>query len=253
MSDFGAQLKDWRQRRRLSQLDLALECGVSARHLSFLETGRSRPSRAMVLTLAEALGAPRTARNGLLTAAGFAAAYGAAPLEAEAMAPVRAALDRLITGHDPYPAMAMDRLWRLVEMNASAARLFGAAGLTPGDSLLEALFDPATRAMIENWAEVGHHALTRIRAESTAAGGVPELDLAASQLAADPDIAAHVPATPLPPVVPTIYRAGDLRLSLFSIFAQFGSAEDIALADLKIELMYPADAGSHAMLEALAG
>ena len=117
----GTLLRDWRQRRRLSQLDLALEAGVSARHLSFLETGRSKPSRDMVLHLSEQLDVPLRDRNRMLLAAGFAPAFEERPIDAPEMAPVREALDRVLTGHEPYPAVVVDRWWNLVAGNRSIA------------------------------------------------------------------------------------------------------------------------------------
>ena len=112
----GALLRDWRQRRRLSQLDLALEAGVSARHLSFLETGRSRPSPQMVLHLADQLDVPLRDRNHMLLAAGFAPAYEERPIDAPEMAPAREALDRVLTGHEPHPALVVDRWWNLAAL-----------------------------------------------------------------------------------------------------------------------------------------
>lgn len=117
----GTLLRDWRQRRRLSQLDLALEAGVSARHLSFLETGRSKPSREMVLHLSERLDVPLRDRNRLLLAAGFAPAFEERAFDAPEMAPVREALDRVLTGHEPYPAVVVDRWWNLAAANRSIA------------------------------------------------------------------------------------------------------------------------------------
>src|SRR5512138_3444728 len=110
----GGLLKDWRRRRRLSQLELALEADVSARHLSFVETGRSRPSRELVLHLAEHLDVPLRERNTLLLAAGYAPTYRETPMESAEMAPVRAALDKILAGHEPYPAVIVDRRWNLV-------------------------------------------------------------------------------------------------------------------------------------------
>ena len=117
----GGLLRDWRQRRRLSQLDLALEAGVSARHLSFLETGRSKPSREMVLHLAELLDVPLRDRNQLLLAAGFAPAYPERGIDAAEMAPVRDAIRLVLDGHEPYPALVVDRWWNLVAANVSIA------------------------------------------------------------------------------------------------------------------------------------
>src|ERR687896_1504808 len=117
----GTLLRDWRQRRRLSQLDLALEAGVSARHLSFLETGRAKPSREMVLHLSDQLDVPLRDRNRMLLAAGFAPAFEERPIDAPEMAPVREALDRVLTGHEPYPAVVVDRWWNLAAANRSIA------------------------------------------------------------------------------------------------------------------------------------
>src|SRR6478735_6028217 len=119
----GPLLKDWRRRRRLSQLDLAVEADVSTRHLSFVETGRSKPSRELLLQLADHLDVPLRERNALLLAAGYAPAYGERPLGDEAMAPVREALERLLKGHETFPAVAVDRQWELVAANAPALQL----------------------------------------------------------------------------------------------------------------------------------
>ena len=252
MQTLAKGLKHWRHTRRLSQLDLAMAADVSTRHIAFLETGRARPSRDMLLHLSEVLAVPRAARNRLLHLAGFAPLYPALPLDDAAMAPLRAAMDWTITRHAPYPAVIMDGLWRLVALNTPAMRLFAGLGLSPGDSLLHAMRDPegAPRA-IENWAEVGHHTMIRLRTESAAAGGVPALDAAARHLSQDPAIARWQAPTELPAIIPTIYTAPGLRLSLFSTYATFGTAEDIALRDMKIELMFPADAATRHSLIAL--
>ena len=120
---FGNLIRDWRNQRRMSQLDLALAADVSARHISFLETGRSQPSRGMVLALSESLGVPRATRNVLLNAAGFAQAYRARDLDDEDMAPVREAMDWMLERHAPYPAFAFDRHWRLVRLNSVSTAL----------------------------------------------------------------------------------------------------------------------------------
>ncbi|MEM1315000.1 MAG: helix-turn-helix domain-containing protein [Pseudomonadota bacterium] len=253
--DFGAELRSWRTRRRLSQLDLGLEAEVSARHISFLETGRARPSRDMVLRLAEHLSVPRAERNRLLTAAGLAPAYGERPLTEPEMAHVRAAVDWMLERHAPYPAFAVDRAWRLVRLNGPAERLFGAVGLGPGDGLAAALAgNPAVRGALENLDEVAAHALARLRLENAHLGGDPELAAAIAALeAALPAAAAGQDGAGLrPAVIPARWRLGEAVLSLFSTLAQFGSAEDVALADLKIELMFPADDASRALLEGLA-
>jgi transcriptional regulator with XRE-family HTH domain len=252
MQDFPTALRSWRHTRRLSQLDLASEADVSPRHLAFLETGRARPSRGMVLRLAEVLGLPRGEQNGFLTAAGFAPQFPALPLAAEEMAQVRQAMDWTIDRHAPYPAMILDRLWRIVALNEPARLIFGPAGFGEGASLLAALADPGMfSTLIENWVAVGHHTLLRLKAESARAGGIAELDRAVAALAAQPEIAAYQPKATNRAVLPTIYRMGDRRLALFSTYAQFGAAEEVALSDMKIELMFPADADAEAFLTGL--
>ena len=249
MHDFPQALKDWRRTRRLSQLQLASEAAVSPRHVAFLETGRARPSRGMVLRLAEVLGLPRAAQNAILSAAGFSAQFPTLALDAAEMDQVRSAMDWTISRHAPYPALILDRLWRITALNVPAARLFGPAGFAVGSSLLDAMADPARFAMlIENWVEVGYHTALRLRAESAAAGGIAALDGAAMQLLSDPVIAAFSPKSSARAVLPTQYRMGAARLSLFSTYAQFGSAEDVPLSELKIELMFPADDATRAIL-----
>ncbi|WP_368343797.1 helix-turn-helix domain-containing protein [Pelagovum sp. HNIBRBA483] len=252
MTDFATLLRQWRRSQRHSQLSLAHEAGISARHLSFLESARARPSRNMVMQLAQALDLPRVRVNEFLTAAGFAAAYSQTPLDAEALAPVRAALERVMENHAPYPAVLMDRDWGILGMNGAAERLFGMAGIGMGGSGLALLDLPeGPAAWIENWPEVGHHLLTRLEVESRALGGRRVLDRAADRLRSDPAVAEFAPEGPLPPLIPTIYRAGEMRLSLFSTFMQLGGTEDITLSELRVELMFPADEASKAVLAAM--
>ncbi len=151
MHDFPTALRHWRRARRLSQLELASDAAVSPRHLAFFDTGRSRPSRQMVLRLAEVLGLPRGEQNGSLTTAGFAPPFPVLPLAVEEMAQVRATMSWMIERHAPYPALILDRLWRIVALNNPAKRLFGSMGFAEGTSLLEAMADPAVFAgVIEN-------------------------------------------------------------------------------------------------------
>ncbi len=250
-SAFGAVLKEWRGRRRMSQLDLGLAANVSARHISFLETGRSKPSRSMVRLLCDSLEMPHTARNAVLTAAGFAPAYRRRNLEDDDMAQVRAAVEWTLERHDPFPAFALDKHWTIVRANRSAGFLLMGAGLAQGDSLLDALTDGTQLSQVlDNWAEVAEHMIVRLRTESAHLGGDPVLDAAVAKLAATL-VTKPRSEGPLPAVVPARYRSGNTVLSLFSTIAQFGSAEDIALAELKIELMFPADEQTRAMLTAL--
>ncbi len=249
---FGHALKEWRGRRRLSQLDLALEAEVSSRHISFLETGRAQPSRGMVMRLCERLDIPREARNQMLTAAGLAPAYVARTLSDEALAPVRQAVRWTLDRHAPYPAFSVDRHWRLVDLNAPATLLFGSVGLGPGSSMIDAILEnEALRAAVVNLDEVLWHGATRLRTESAHLGGDKVLDRAAARFE---DAAGPKPEHLVyPAIIPSIYRVGDLTLSLFATIAQFGTAEDVTLSELKIEMMFPADEETEAALKALRG
>ncbi|MGF1454133.1 MAG: helix-turn-helix domain-containing protein [Alphaproteobacteria bacterium] len=247
MTVFAETLKTWRKTRRLSQLDLALEANVSARHISFLETGRARPSREMIVRLGEALHLPLAARNQMLAHGGFAARYSGRRWDAEDMAPIRMALAHMLDRHAPYPGFAVDRLWTIVRLNGPARALFGLLGIEDGASLLDLMRSDAMPAMIENWAQVARHAALRLRTESAAQGGIPALDQTADHLAR----VGGADEVPIGPVVPTVYRTGPLRLALFSTITQFGTPEDLALDDLRIELFFPADPETDAVLRSL--
>ena len=253
MSKFGPQLQFWRKSRRLSQLQLATEADVSSRHISFLETGRAKPSRAMIHHLSDILDVPQARRNDLYDAAGFSPHYAQSALTDEHMQMVSAAMAHMLDRHAPYPAMVFDANWVIVQLNAPAEMLFKIVGLGCGASLLDFIAGgDAAAQVIENWGEVGHHMLQRLTAESRAAGGLHALDKAIAALSADPVIAAYDPPVPLPPVISTIYSVGDLRLPMFSTIAQFGGAEDLTITDLKIELMFPADEETAKLLQSMA-
>ena len=248
MTQFAEDLRTWRKARRFSQLDLACEAEVSSRHISFLETGRARPSPEMIARLGEALNLPLDAQNQMLVRAGFAPRYAKRQWDAAEMAPIRAALDFTLANHEPYPALAVDRLWTVLKLNRSAARLFSLVGLVEGASMLDLVSSGALEPFLENWPEVAHHAARRLRTESAAQGGIAELDAAASRLAEAPPMKSG----PIGPVTPAIYKAGEARLSLFSTIAQFGAPEDLTLDDMRIELFFPADDATADLLRRMA-
>lgn len=246
-SPFGQQLKHWRKVRKLSQLDLALDADVSARHICFVETGRSRPGRDMVLRLAETLDLPLRDRNALLTAAGFGPAFAEHNLSAGEMAPLRRALDHLLRSHEPFPAMVIDRLWNVVLANETATSMFPGMDGTPGaapPNAIETLLGPGPyRTMVENWGEIANHALGRLRLEVAHSGGDPELSALlerAVALIGDALVAEAEPEV-YPAIVSTRIRMGDVVLSTFATVARFGTAQEITANELRVEHIFPAD------------
>lgn len=258
-ADFPAMLARLRRSRGLSQLGLALAADVSQRHLSFLETGRTRPSREMVGRLALALDLALQDVNGLLLAAGFAPAHGESAYTDEGAAMVRRVTELALSAHEPFPAFAVDRAWRPLAANAPAALLFGdllgAGGLDPKVSLIRAACESAAfRAVVANWGQLVAHFQALAEAEAWRAPPGPmraELDATVAALKAQNSGGAAVHATPGAALILQI-RAADLRLDLVSTVARFGAPADTAADDLRIEFFYPADAASEQVLRSLA-
>jgi transcriptional regulator with XRE-family HTH domain len=254
---FGDQLRDWRQRRHLSQLELAAEVNISTRHLSFVETGRSQPSRAMVLRLAERLNVPYRERNALLTAAGFAPMYSARPLSDPAMAAARAAVDLILSGHEPYPALLVDRHWTLLATNRAVAPLLAGVDeslLVPPVNVLRLTLHPQGLASrIENLAQWRAHLLARVTRdlELTADPILAEL---LQELRAYPCDSAEAHAELQFPevVVPVKLRTEAGVLSFFSTTTVFGTAVEVTLSELVLEAFYPADDVTTQVLRSMA-
>ena len=253
----GELLRQWRQRRRLSQLDLAVEAEVSPRHLSFVETGRSRPSRELVMHLAEHLDVPLRERNSLLLAAGYAPLYGQRSLEAEEMGPVRDALDRMLAGHEPFPAVVVDRHWNVVSANAPAMAILSGISpelLEPPVNALRATLHPEGLApMIVNLAEYSAHLLSRLHRQMVVSGD-RELAALYDELRRYPGVNDGSGTAPHPATlvfVPLVLRRPDgTELTFFSTLASFGTALDVTLAELAIESFFPADPETEATLRA---
>jgi transcriptional regulator with XRE-family HTH domain len=257
----GDLLREWRQRRRMSQLDLALTAEVSTRHLSFVESGRAQPSREMVLNLAERLDVPLRERNVLLVAAGFAPVFRERSLEDPALATQRKAIDLVLKGHEPYPALAVDRHWTLAAANAAAGRLMRGADpalLAPPINVLRLSLHPGGLSpRIANLPEWRTHLQERLRRQI--------------ELSADPKLAELLkelhgypsggdrprrasPATDLASVVVPLQLVTDAgTLSLFSTTTVFGTPVDVTLSELALECFYPADGGTAEALRRLAG
>jgi transcriptional regulator with XRE-family HTH domain len=258
-SGIGGLLREWRQRRRMTQLDLAGEAQVSTRHLSFVETGRARPSREMLLHLAELLQVPLRERNAMLTAAGFAPAFSQQPLDAPRLAAAREALQSVIDGHEPYPALAVDRHWNLLLLNAAAARLLAnlpaAMRTAPLNVLRLSLHPDGLAGRIINLGEWRGHLLTRLRAQ-VAGSGDPVLAALLAELAALPPLPGER-ATPVSSPSADVMMLLRLRtplgdLALFSTITVFGTPVDVTLSEMALEAFYPADPASKAILRAMA-
>ncbi|WP_431855672.1 helix-turn-helix domain-containing protein [Azospirillum sp.] len=246
----GDLLRTWRQRRGLSQLDLACHADVSTRHISFLETGRAQPSRPMLIHLAERLDIPLRDRNTLLVAAGFAPVYRERRLDDPALAAARKAVDLVLTGHEPYPALAVDRHWTLVAANRAVAPLLtGAAAelLAPPVNVLRLSLHPAGLApRIDNLRQWREHVLARLQrqVEVTADPVLSALhdELAAYPAPGGPAADRREPYADV--VVPLRLRTEHGMLGFFSATTVFGTAVDITLSELAIEAFFPADAAT---------
>ncbi|MEM7704118.1 MAG: helix-turn-helix transcriptional regulator [Pseudomonadota bacterium] len=262
---FGARLRGWRNLRRLSQLDLSLSANVSQRHLSWLETGRSQPSRAMVIQLAEALDVPLRERNQLLGAAGFAEVYQQRGLNESHMRSVSDALSRILDQQMPYPGLVVDREWNLVMTNRCLDLLLGAAG---GDNLKNAALAPdgrlnialmtlhpqGLRPLISNWSTAARAFVQRLR-QDLAQTGDQELRQRLEQLIA---LAGEIPeptvdTAPLLPMLTLDLNVGGAALKLFSVISTFGTPQDVTMDELRIESFFPADEVSDRLLRELCG
>jgi transcriptional regulator with XRE-family HTH domain len=243
-------LQEWRRMRRKSQLHLALEAGVSARHLCFLETGRARPSREMVLVLANALEVPLRERNALLLAGGFAPVYRETNLDSEELRPARRALDCILRQQEPYPAVVMDRHWNILTSNASAARFFrlllGGDGPPGPANVVRLMFHPdGLRPHVANWEAVAEALVQRVHRE--AVGGVVDGETAGllREVLAYPGVPARWAApdlgAPLVPLLAIQFRKAALATSFFSTVTTLGTPLDIALQELRIECFHPVD------------
>jgi transcriptional regulator with XRE-family HTH domain len=262
---FGPMLRAWRRRRGASQLALALQSGVSQRHVSFLESGRAKPSREMVVQLSTALDVPLRQRNTMLLAAGFAPVYRESNLGAPELTPVRQAIARMLKQQEPYPAVVIDRLWNLLDANEAAAAftLFLYEGPPPAPppgkqpNLLRSLLDPRElRSKVANWEEVARYLVSTTYAEILAAGGEPKALAFIEEVMAYPDVPASFRKLRFedrpPPVLTVDYIVGGRSLSVFTTIATLGTPQDITLQEVRIECFFPADDRSDALFRSLA-
>ncbi|MFI7517907.1 helix-turn-helix transcriptional regulator [Micromonospora globbae] len=253
----GELLRDWRRRRRLSQLDLSVGTGVSTRHLSFVETGRSRPSPDLILRLAEHLDVPLADRNALLLAGGYAPAHSAHGLDGPELAPVREAVRQVLHAHGPFPAVLVDQHWHLVEANAAVA-LFTAGSaahllVEPVNVLRLSLHPDGMAPRIRNLGQWRAHLLHRLREQvaATADAGLADLyDELRGYPGGEDRPAADDPAGTV--AVPLRYRYGDQDLAFLGTTTVFGTPLDVTVAGLAVEAFLPADRATAATLRRLA-
>ena len=258
----GEHLRAWRQRRRLSQLSLAVDAEISTKHLSFVETGRAQPSRDMVLRLAERLDVPLRERNVLLVSAGFAPVFPERPLADPALEPARQAVDLVLAGHEPYPALAIDRHWTLVAANGAVQRLLAGtdpAMLAPPVNVLRLSLHPDGLApRIANLGEWRAHLLARLRHQIDVSADPVLIELLkeltaypkpAATSGTRPDAASRVGGV----VVPFRLITDGGVLSFISTTTVFGTPIDITLSELALESFFPADAATADMLRRMAG
>lgn len=260
---FGPLLKRWRERRRLSQLALAVDAEVSPRHLSFIETGRAQPSRDMVLLLSRVLDVLPRGRNDLLTAAGYAPVYRESSLEAPEMADVRRALDFILRQQEPFPGLVIDGHWNILMTNRGAGRLMGlfldpeaAAAVGGRPNAMRLFYHPrGMRPYIANWEATAAALIQWLHRDLARGIGDEETSRLLAELLAYPDVpqkwhALDLDAAPVPFLAVEL-RKGDTHLKFFSTLTTLGVPYDITLHELRVECFFPADRASEARLRAL--
>lgn len=261
-SGFPLLLKTWRQKRRLSQLELALSACVSQRHISFLESGRAKPSRSMILQLSETLEVPLRERNDWLTAAGFAPVFKARPLDDPQMNQVMNAVRMMLKNHEPFPAVAIDRGWNIRMANAPFEMLNAMLGADLWQrlggmerNLMRLFFHPnGIQPFVTNWRAIAPLLWHRAQREAEALGG-QEMKLVLTELNQyqDADTLWAAEDAALVPVLPLEIEKDGVRISLFTVIATFGTAQDVTADELRIESLFPADAATEKLFRAAAG
>jgi transcriptional regulator with XRE-family HTH domain len=241
----GELLRYWRQERGKSQLDLSLDTGISQRHLSFVESGRSSPSRDFLSIVSDALNIPLRERNVLLLASGFAPQFSEQLIDAEQMAIVTRAIDRMLRQHEPHPALVLDRYWNVIRTNDAAPRFLGSfvdlEKRPKPRNLLDLMFDPTgMRPFVEDWERVASGLLQRVRREAVGQVLDAKLQELLKRLRQYPGVA-ELKATlaPQSPVLPITFRRGDERLSYFSLITTVGTPQCITAQELRVECMFP--------------
>lgn len=243
----GALLREWRTARRLSQLELSLESGVSARHLSYVETGKAQPSREMIVRLADVLAVPLRERNAMLTAAGYAPIYPETALTRPALGAIRRAIELTLNHQEPYPAFVIDRRWDILQTNRAAERVGRfLCGGSRHTNMLRQFFDPGDmRQYVVNWEEIASDLLRHLHDAIAATPADAKARDLLSEVLRYPDVppkwrTRELDAAPSP-VLTVVFRKNERELRFFSTIAAFGGPRDVTLDELRIECAFPAD------------
>jgi transcriptional regulator with XRE-family HTH domain len=258
LADVGMLLREWRAARRLSQLDLSFRARVSSRHISYIETGKSRPSREMVVRLADALAVPLRERNALLAAAGHAPEYPERALDALELATVRRAIDSILEHQEPYPAFVLNRHWDVLRTNRAAERVatfLGVAGRHR--NMVLRFFDPdGLRSVVANWEEIARDLLRHVQEDVAAMPSDVSARALLDEALSYPGVPAHWRTRELDgsasPVLTVEFRRGDQWLRFFSTITTFGTARDVTVEELRIECAFPADEATAKICRSLA-
>ncbi|MEH6526782.1 MAG: helix-turn-helix transcriptional regulator [Sneathiella sp.] len=260
-SEFGQVLKQWRQIQGFSQLDLALAANSSARHVSFIETGRSRPSREMVLRLADVMDLPLRERNRLLNASGYTGAYTESALDDDGLSQVRRALDHILRQQEPYPAIVMNRCFDVLMINHAGAKMMNMLGLRlggdagPPNLLKMTLHEEGLRSVIKDWDRVARHIIERAHRQVRGGGENDPLKKLIAEVLAYPDIPEdwklENPTDDALPILPLAFELGGHTLSWITTIASFGTPQDVTAEEIMVECMFPADSETEAAVLAL--
>lgn len=262
-SAFGRLLRQWRTRRRMSQLDLAVEAEISSRHVSFIETGRAQPSREMVLLLADVLDVPLRDRNDLLTVAGYAPIYRETSLDTPPMAQVRRALDFILRQQEPYPALVLDRHWNVLKVNEGSARVQEAfldpvavAELGPPNAMRLMFHPQAFRPYIVNWEATAASLIQWLHRDVLSGFADTETRSLLEELLSYPDVPRHWRTLDIEastaPFLTVEFRKDEFDLRFFTMLTSLGTPHDIMLQELRIESFFPADEATEAVVRRLA-
>ncbi|MFC5743598.1 helix-turn-helix domain-containing protein [Dyella tabacisoli] len=256
--DLGLLLRHWREIRGTSQMDLSVDTGISQRHLSFIESGRSAPSRQALTSIVQSLDVPLRERNAVFLAAGYAPVYSEAPWNAKEMQGITRALDRMLRQHDPYPGIVMDRYWDVLITNESSPRFFGSfidmAARSGPRNMLHLIFDPnGMRPFVVDWETVARSLIQRVYRETV--GRILDertrslLDEVFAYPGVDPSwrLYGSVASAPNLPMIPIGFKKGDKVLSYFSMVTTVGAPHSVAAQELRIESLFPANEETEAL------